>query len=72
MTSITMANGGAVVLDYGTTSGILFFLRLTPPILCSAGTRVLARMTVLVLSVISDSAAHIAEEILMPLMWFVS
>lgn len=48
-----MTTDGAVVLGPGATYGILFFIHLTQAILCSAGTRVLARMTVLVLIVIS-------------------
>ncbi|KIJ17674.1 hypothetical protein PAXINDRAFT_129948 [Paxillus involutus ATCC 200175] len=51
-TGITIATDGAVVLGSGPTFGILLALHLTQAIFCSAGTRVLARMTVLVLFVI--------------------
>ncbi|KAF9220947.1 amino acid transporter [Gyrodon lividus] len=51
-TGITMATDGAVVLGSGATFGILIAIHLTQAILCSAGTRILARMTVLVLFVI--------------------
>ncbi|KIJ64440.1 hypothetical protein HYDPIDRAFT_90326 [Hydnomerulius pinastri MD-312] len=51
-TGIAMTTDGAVVLDSGATFGILLAIHLTQAVLCSAGTRVLARMTVLVLFVI--------------------
>ncbi|KAF8443051.1 amino acid transporter [Boletus edulis BED1] len=51
-TGIAMATDGAVVLGSGATFGILFAIHLTQAILCSAGTRVLARSMVLVLIVI--------------------
>ncbi|KAN0087464.1 Amino acid/polyamine transporter I [Tylopilus felleus] len=51
-TGIAMATDGAVALGSGATYGTLLAIHLTQTILCSAGTRVLARMTVLVLVVI--------------------
>ncbi|KAF9242599.1 amino acid transporter [Melanogaster broomeanus] len=51
-TGITLATDGAVVLSPAASFGILLAIHLTQAILCSAGTRVLARMTVLVLFVI--------------------
>ncbi|KAF8555239.1 amino acid transporter [Imleria badia] len=44
-TGIAMATDGAVVLGSGATYGILLIIHLTQAILCSAGTRILARMT---------------------------
>ncbi|KAH7885382.1 amino acid transporter [Phlebopus sp. FC_14] len=51
-TGIAMGTDGAVVLGSGATFGILMAIHFVQAILCSAGTRVLARMTVLVLFVI--------------------
>jgi amino acid transporter len=51
-TGITLATDGAVVLGSGATYGILFAIHLTQAFVCSAGTRFLARMTVLVLFLI--------------------
>ncbi|KAF8833994.1 amino acid transporter [Paxillus ammoniavirescens] len=50
-TGITMTDS-TVVLGSGPTFGILLALHLTQAIFCSAGTRILARMTVLVLFII--------------------
>ena len=47
-----MATDGALVLDPGATFGIIFALHISQAVLCSSGTRVLARMTVLVLIII--------------------
>ncbi|KAG9315894.1 amino acid transporter [Chiua virens] len=52
VTGITMATDGAVVLSSGAFYGILCAIHLTQAVICSAGTRVLARMTVLVLILI--------------------
>jgi len=51
-TGIAMATDGAVTLGSGATYGILLAIHLTQAVLCSAATRVLARMTVLVLLII--------------------
>ncbi|KAF8555243.1 amino acid transporter [Imleria badia] len=51
-TGIAMATDGALVLDHGATFGIIFALHISQAVLCSSGTRVLARMTVLVLIII--------------------
>lgn len=52
-TGIVMVTDNTVILGSGAFYGILFAIHLTQAIVCSAGTRVLARMTVLVLIVIS-------------------
>ncbi|KAJ8581997.1 amino acid transporter [Rhizopogon salebrosus TDB-379] len=51
-TAIAMGTDGAVILGSGATFGILMGIHLTQAFLCSAGTRVLARMTVLIMVVI--------------------
>ncbi|KAN0087468.1 Amino acid/polyamine transporter I [Tylopilus felleus] len=51
-TGIAMATDGAVVLGSGASFGIIVALHITQAIFCSSGTRILARMTVLVLIII--------------------
>ncbi|KAG2151409.1 amino acid transporter [Suillus clintonianus] len=51
-TAIAMGTDGAVVLGSGATFGILMGIHLTQAIFCSAGTRILARMTVVTLVLI--------------------
>ncbi|KAG1742376.1 amino acid transporter [Suillus paluster] len=51
-TAIAMGTDGAVVLGSGATFGILMAIHLTQAIFCSAGTRILARMTVVTLVLI--------------------
>ncbi|KAH0831949.1 amino acid permease-domain-containing protein [Lanmaoa asiatica] len=51
-TGIAMATDGALVLGSGATFGIILALHVTQAILCSSGTRILARMTVSVLIII--------------------
>ncbi|OJA08785.1 hypothetical protein AZE42_01312 [Rhizopogon vesiculosus] len=51
-TAIAMGTDGAVILGSGATFGILMGIHLTQALLCSAGTRILARMTVVTLVVI--------------------
>lgn len=54
-TGIAMATDGAVVLGSGASFGIIVALHITQAIFCSSGTRILARMTVLVLIIIRTS-----------------
>lgn len=51
-TAIAMSTDGAVVLGSGATFGILTAIHLTQAIFCSAGTRLLARMTVVTMVLI--------------------
>ncbi|KAG2039575.1 amino acid/polyamine transporter I [Suillus americanus] len=54
-TAIAMGTDGAVVLGSGATFGILMAIHLAQLILCSAGTRILARMTVVTMVLIRES-----------------
>lgn len=47
-----MATDGALVLGSGATFGIMFGLHMAQAILCSAGTKALARMTILILVIV--------------------
>jgi amino acid permease (GABA permease) len=51
-TAIAMGTDGAVVLGSGATFGILMAIHLTQSIICSAGTRILARMTIVTMLLI--------------------
>ncbi|KAG0704285.1 amino acid transporter [Suillus ampliporus] len=51
-TAIAMGTDGRVVLGSGATFGILMAIHLSQSILCSAGTRILARMTIVTLVLI--------------------
>lgn len=51
-TAITMGTDGAVILGSGATFGILMAIQLSQAIFCSAGTRLLARMTIVTLVLI--------------------
>ncbi|EIW80962.1 amino acid transporter [Coniophora puteana RWD-64-598 SS2] len=50
--AISMATDGAVILTQAATFGILMAIHFTQGIICSAGTRVLARMTVVIMVII--------------------
>ncbi|KAG2028435.1 amino acid/polyamine transporter I, partial [Suillus americanus] len=54
-TAIAMGTDGAVVLGSGPTFGILMAIHLTQAFFCSAGTRILARMTVVTMVLIRES-----------------
>lgn len=55
-TAIAMGTDGAVVLGSGATFGILMAIHLTQLIFCSAGTRILARMTVVIMVLILSTS----------------
>lgn len=60
-TAITVGSDGSVVLGSGATYGILLAILAAHGVVCSAATRVLARLNLLYVVVNSESPLHIRK-----------